>query len=96
MPEMPITGSLMFTIEDFIGAIMPGMVWSVEFFTINELLGTTHGAIKHKTSVIPSTFDVAITYAQSDSVPFYAGLLICSFIPAREGMSGERRAVGRS
>jgi hypothetical protein len=80
MLASPIT----FTIEDFIGAIVPGMVWSVEFFTINELLAGPIGDVgkmAHRTSVVPSTFDVAITYSSlSSSLQFFAGFVICSFI----------------
>lgn len=74
----PIT----FTIEDLIGAIIPGMVWSVEFFTLNELLGKPEYIQQvHQTLIVPSTFDVAITYStQSVSAPFYVGFLVCSFI----------------
>lgn len=73
MGELPFT----FTIEDFIGAVMPGMVWSVEFFTFNELLKPTSCIAP---GGIPSTFQVAMSYAEGKSVAFYIGFAVSSLI----------------
>jgi len=77
MAELPIN----FTVRDLVGAVLPGMVLAVEFFTMKDLLESFTGKSHSQyTSIFPSTFDVAIGIAEDRTMPFYVGFIVCSLI----------------
>lgn len=73
-------------LQDFLGAILPGMVWSVEFLTLKEItvaffITSSDTERKLAKSVLyPSTFDVAISLVQNQTFAYYAGFVVCSLI----------------
>ncbi|HEY5513526.1 MAG TPA: hypothetical protein VIK40_07775 [Geomonas sp.] len=67
------------TIQDFIGAVLPGMVWAVEFFTFKEIVDALPKGISSNVDKLmyPSTFDVALKLATDEKPVLYVGFVVC-------------------
>lgn len=71
------------TIQDFIGAILPGMVWAIEFFTFRDVVTVlAKGIGQPEPLMYPSTFDVALSLVRNpdNTIMFYIGFAVCSLI----------------